>query len=88
MYDLLLTVAPTDAARLARVVAISQADGPESGLAALGGLPPTPPWPAVHGELLARLEIAMKKRRKPSVAVSTRTEPTETVRVGPTPTGL
>jgi RNA polymerase sigma factor (sigma-70 family) len=54
LYDILLSVAPTPAAELARAVAVAEADGPAAGLAALDGIPPDPRWHAVRGELLAR----------------------------------
>jgi RNA polymerase sigma-70 factor (ECF subfamily) len=54
LYDLLLGVAPSPAAALARAVAIAEAAGPDAGLAALDGIPPSPRWHAVRGELLAR----------------------------------
>jgi RNA polymerase sigma factor (sigma-70 family) len=55
LYDILLSVAPSDAAALARAVAVAEATGPAAGLAALAGLPPDPRRHAVEGELLARL---------------------------------
>jgi RNA polymerase sigma factor (sigma-70 family) len=54
LYDLLLCVAPSPAAALARAVAIAEADGPEAGLAGLEPIPPDPRWHAVRAELLAR----------------------------------
>jgi predicted RNA polymerase sigma factor len=55
-YDLLLSVAPSPSARLARAVAVAQADGPAAGLAALDGidLPGSHRLAAVRAELLAR----------------------------------
>ena len=55
LYDQLLRVAPTPAARLARAVAVGEASGPEAGLAAMAGeLPANHRTPAVRAELLAR----------------------------------
>jgi RNA polymerase sigma factor (sigma-70 family) len=56
LYDLLLSVRPTSAAALARVVAVAEADGTEAGLRALDELPPDSRWRAVRGDLLARAE--------------------------------
>ncbi|HZM81685.1 MAG TPA: DUF6596 domain-containing protein [Candidatus Limnocylindrales bacterium] len=55
LYDLLLGVAPSPAARLARAVAVSETRGAAAGLAALEGIDPDPRWHAVRAELLARL---------------------------------
>jgi len=55
LYDLLHTVAPSPAAALSRAVAVAEAAGPDAGLAALAGIPPSPRWYAVRAELLARL---------------------------------
>ena len=56
LYDLLLDVAPTPSARLARSVAVAEARGPAAGLAALEGIeiPSTHRVAAVRAELLAR----------------------------------
>jgi RNA polymerase sigma-70 factor (ECF subfamily) len=54
LYALLLSVAPNHAAAMGRAVAVAEVSGPESGLAALDGLPTTPLWHALRGELLAR----------------------------------
>lgn len=56
LYDVLLDVAPTPSARLARSVAIAEARGPAAGLAALEGIeaPTTHRVAAVRAELLAR----------------------------------
>jgi RNA polymerase sigma-70 factor (ECF subfamily) len=54
LYDLLLSVAPSDAAALGRVVATAEAADPATGLALLAELPPNPRWHAVRAELLAR----------------------------------
>jgi RNA polymerase sigma factor (sigma-70 family) len=54
LYDLLVSVAPSSAAGLGRVVAAAQATGPATGLAMLAELPPNPRWHAVRAELLAR----------------------------------
>ncbi|MGN6612966.1 MAG: RNA polymerase sigma factor [Angustibacter sp.] len=55
-YDLLLRLAPSPSARLARAVAVAEADGADAGLAALQGieLPGSHRLPAVRAELLAR----------------------------------
>jgi RNA polymerase sigma factor (sigma-70 family) len=54
LYDLLMSVAPSDAAALARIVAAAEAIGASAGLTMMAGLPPSPRWHAVRGELLAR----------------------------------
>jgi RNA polymerase sigma-70 factor (ECF subfamily) len=54
LYDLLMSVAPSDAAALGRVVAAAEAAGPAAGLALLTGVPPSPRRHAVRAELLAR----------------------------------
>ncbi|WP_067432102.1 RNA polymerase sigma factor [Nocardioides jensenii] len=55
-YDLLLQVTSSPATRLARAVAVSEAEGAEAGLAALEGisLPGSHRLPAVRAELLTR----------------------------------
>jgi RNA polymerase sigma-70 factor (ECF subfamily) len=54
LYELLLTLAPNEAASLGRAVAAAEAFGPASGLALMDDLPRTPRWHAVRAELLAR----------------------------------
>lgn len=54
LYDLLLSVAPSSGASLARAVAVAERDGPESGLAALDVLPSSARVEAVRAELLSR----------------------------------
>ncbi|MGC5617186.1 RNA polymerase sigma factor [Georgenia sp. Z1491] len=56
-YDLLLRVAPSPAAELARTVAVAEADGPGTGLAALDAvrMPGSHRPAAVRADLLARL---------------------------------
>lgn len=54
LYDLLLSVRPTDAAALARAVALAEAEGTDAGLAALEPIVRDSRWYAVCGELLAR----------------------------------
>ncbi|MEV0129242.1 sigma-70 family RNA polymerase sigma factor [Dactylosporangium sp. NPDC050688] len=54
LYDLLMSVAPSPAAGLARAVAAAEAAGAGAGLTLLADLPPTPRWHAVRAELLAR----------------------------------
>jgi len=54
LYDLLMSVAPSPAAALGRVVAAAEASGPAAGLALLAELPQNPRWYAVRAELLAR----------------------------------
>lgn len=56
LYDLLLEVAPTPSARLARSGAVAEARGPAAGLAALEGveIPATHRVAAVRAELLSR----------------------------------
>lgn len=58
LYDLLLTVEPTDVVRLNRAVAVGERDGPQAGLAALddvGGLARFHLWHTCRAELLDRL---------------------------------
>ncbi len=54
LYDLLLTVAPTPAAALARAVAIGERDGAARGLQEVENIPASPRWHAVRADLLAR----------------------------------
>lgn len=54
LYDLLVSVAPSDAAGLGRAVAATEASDAATGLALLAELPPSPRWHAVRAELLAR----------------------------------
>ena len=54
LYDLLLSVAPSQPAALARVVAVAELDGPAAGLAAMAGQSPSHRWHAVRSELLAQ----------------------------------
>jgi len=54
LYDLLVSVAPSDPARLSRAVAVAEHDGPEAGLHALDGLRSDARTEAVRSELLAR----------------------------------
>ncbi len=54
LYDLLLSVAPSPPAALARVVAVAELDGPAAGLAAMAGQSPSHRWHAVRSELLAQ----------------------------------
>ena len=54
LYDLLIGVHPSSAARLARAVAVAEASGTAAGLAALTELEPDHRWHAVCAELLAR----------------------------------
>ena len=54
LYDLLVSIAPSHAAGLGRVVAAAEAADSATGLAMLTELPPSPRWHAVRGELLAR----------------------------------
>ncbi len=54
LYDLLMSVAPSDAAALARAVAAAEAEGPARGLALLAEIARNPRWHAVRAELLAR----------------------------------
>ncbi|HET7475964.1 MAG TPA: sigma-70 family RNA polymerase sigma factor [Dermatophilaceae bacterium] len=54
LFGLLLSVAPSPAAALARAVAVAERAGPAAGLAALAGLPEDHRLYAVRAELLAR----------------------------------
>jgi RNA polymerase sigma factor (sigma-70 family) len=54
LYDMLVSIAPSHAAGLGRVVAAAEAAGPATGLAMLAELPPGPRWHGVRAELLAR----------------------------------
>ncbi|GAB2667195.1 RNA polymerase sigma factor [Kribbella swartbergensis] len=54
LYDLLVAIAPSTSALLARAVAAAEANGTAAGLALLEELPPSPRWYAVRAELLAR----------------------------------
>jgi RNA polymerase sigma-70 factor (ECF subfamily) len=64
-YDVLLTIEPTDVARLGRASALAERDGPEAGLAAVDaitGLTDYPWWHASRAELLHRLELRDEAR--------------------------
>jgi len=54
LYELLLSIAPNEAAGLGRAVAAAEAQGAATGLALMGDLPHTARWHAVRAELLAR----------------------------------
>ncbi|MGD9618956.1 MAG: RNA polymerase sigma factor [Mycolicibacterium sp.] len=54
LYDLLIEVYPSPAARLARVVAAAENSGVGNGLAQLADIEPDHRWHAVRAELLAR----------------------------------
>jgi len=54
LYDLLVSVAPSHAAGLGRVVAATEAADAATGRAMLADLPPSPRWHAIRAELLAR----------------------------------
>ncbi|MBJ8339053.1 sigma-70 family RNA polymerase sigma factor [Antrihabitans sp. YC3-6] len=54
LYDLLLSIAPSEAARLGRAVAVAETSGATVGLTALDGLASSPRLHAVRAELLAR----------------------------------
>jgi RNA polymerase sigma factor (sigma-70 family) len=54
LYDLLVSVAPSEAADLGRAVAAAEAQGAAAGLALLADLSPNPRVHAVRAELLAR----------------------------------
>lgn len=54
LYDLLLSVAPSDEAALARAVAVAEAGSAATALALLADIAPSPRWHAVRAELLAR----------------------------------
>jgi RNA polymerase sigma factor (sigma-70 family) len=71
LYDLLLSVAPSDPAALGRAVALAEQDGPEAGLAALGELPVDQRREAVRSELLARLGRYAEAAEAVSVALAT-----------------
>ncbi|MFC0624136.1 RNA polymerase sigma factor [Kribbella deserti] len=54
LYDLLMSIAPSQAVVLARAVATAEAGDPAAGLGLLAELPPSPRWHSVRAELLAR----------------------------------
>lgn len=54
LYELLVSVAPSEAADLGRAVAAAEAHGAAAGLALLADLPPSPRLHAIRAELLAR----------------------------------
>jgi RNA polymerase sigma-70 factor (ECF subfamily) len=54
LYELLVSVAPSEAASLGHAVAAAEAHGADAGLALLAGLPPSPRLHAIRAELLAR----------------------------------
>ncbi len=70
-YDLLLQLAPSPSARLARAVAVAEADGPAAGLDALAGLeiPGSHRVDAVRAELLTRSGDVAAARAAYEVAI-------------------
>jgi predicted RNA polymerase sigma factor len=74
VYDRLVELNPSPAARLAAAVALAERDGPAAGLVALDGLdaelPTSHRVPAVRGELLARLGDAAAAARALDVAIA------------------
>jgi RNA polymerase sigma factor (sigma-70 family) len=71
LYDLLLSVAPSDPGALGRAVALAERDGPEAGLAALRDLPADQRREAVRSELLARLGRYAEAAEAVSAALTT-----------------
>lgn len=71
-YDLLLRIDPSPAAQLSRAVAVAEASGPESGLAALADvdLPGSHRPHAVRAELLSRLGRTEEARDAYTAALS------------------
>ncbi len=71
-YDLLLELTPSPSARLARAVAVAQADGPEAGLAALAGIEIAGSHrvDAVRAELLVRAGRAAEARTAYDAAIA------------------
>jgi predicted RNA polymerase sigma factor len=71
-YDLLLELTPSPSARLARAVAVAQADGPEAGLAALAGIEIAGSHrvDAVRAELLVRAGRAEEARTAYDAAIA------------------
>ena len=70
LYDLLLTVAPSDPAALGRAVVVAERDGAEAGLTALSNLPADPRREAVRSELLARAGRPAEAATAVSVALA------------------
>ena len=71
-YDVLVQIDPSPAARLARAVAVAEADGPEAGLHALEGvdLPGNHRLPAVRAELLTKAGRTDEARAAYILAIS------------------
>ncbi|MGZ5405169.1 MAG: RNA polymerase sigma factor [Nocardioides sp.] len=71
-YDLLLALAPSPSARLARAVAVAEADGPHAGLDALAGVevPGSHRVDAVRAELLARAGDVVAARAAYDAAIA------------------
>jgi predicted RNA polymerase sigma factor len=72
-YDLLLELTPSPSARLARAVAVAQADGPQAGLAALDGIEIAGSHrvDAVRAELLVRAGRVEEARAAYDAAITT-----------------
>jgi RNA polymerase sigma factor (sigma-70 family) len=70
LYDLLLSVAPSGPAAVARAVALAERDGPEAGLASLATLPVDSRREAVRSELLARAGRPAEAAAAVSVALA------------------
>jgi len=71
-YDLLLELTPSPSARLARAVAVAQADGPQAGLAALAGIEIAGSHrvDAVRAELLVRAGRTAEARTAYDAAIA------------------
>ena len=71
-YDLLLELTPSPSARLARAVAVAQADGPDAGLAALAGIEIAGSHrvDAVRAELLVRAGRPVEARDAYDAAIA------------------
>lgn len=66
LYDLLLGLDPSPSARLARVVAVAEAQGPEAGLLALHGLH----VPGSHRPAAVRAELLSRAGRRQAASVA------------------
>ncbi|RHW27143.1 RNA polymerase subunit sigma-24 [Nocardioides immobilis] len=70
-YDELIALRDTPVVRLGRAIAVAEADGPEAGLAALGGVAlPGHRLPAARAELLARLGDHTRARASYDTAIT------------------
>jgi RNA polymerase sigma-70 factor (ECF subfamily) len=75
LYDLLVSIDPSPAAQLGRVVAMAESGDVRSALALLDAVPPSPRQHAVRGELLARQARYAEAAEEMTAALETTNDP-------------